>query len=229
MQMANPYGPPPPLVRTKTAPVFQTRGAPDGAHGLSQTMSHSSRSSQLSGSTAVSTASTTSLASASTLTPTAQPPSNGQVVATNNIINQRADASRSLYQICMNLIQRLRQVPGFESHLPDLDGNAEDPVAALWACLRKGTPLVTIYNALQPAEPIQIDESMSEAKKPKFAAFKFYEACLKVLKISSGDCFALNDLFGTDTTGFVKVCLQLHILVSLCAWCRDSVATGSRC
>ncbi|RFU24100.1 hypothetical protein B7463_g12238, partial [Scytalidium lignicola] len=213
MQMANPYGAPPPLTRTNTAPVYQTRTNTESVHGLSQTMSHSSRSSQVSGTTALTSASTTSLSSTNTSATSIQPPSNGQVIATNNIINQRADASRSLYQICVNLIQRLAQVPDFDRHLSDLDNNAEDPVTALWSCLRKGTPLLTIYNSLQPSEPLRIDDSVSEAKRPKFAAFKFYEACLKELKIPSEDCFALTDLFGDDTTGFVKVTQVINFVL----------------
>lgn len=197
------------LSRTNTAPVFQTRSA-----GLSQTMSHSSRSSQLSGSTAFTSSSSTSLssmASSTTLTPpTPVSTTSSTVVATDNIINQRADASRSLYQICVNLRQRLAQVPGFNAHLNESDdedqGEDMDPVSSLWRCLRKGTPLMTIYNSLQPPEPLQIDDKIAETKKPKIAAFKFVKACLEGdLKLPPGECFSLQDLFGDDTTGFVKV------------------------
>ncbi len=81
-----------------------------------------------------------------------------------------------------------------------------DPVSSLWRCLRKGTPLLTIYNSLQPPEPLRIDEKLPEAKRPKIAAFKFVEACLKgELQLPPGECFSLQDLFGDDTTGFVKV------------------------
>jgi cell division control protein 24 len=184
-------------------------------------MSHNSRSSQLSGSTVYSS-STTSLSSMSTsatlVPPQAAPVNGGPVIATNNIINQKADASRSLYQICVNLRQRLTQVPRFNIHLTDSDDEDEgeedmDPVSSLWRCLRKGTPLITLYNALQPAEPLQeIDEKMPAVKKSKMAAFKFVEACLKDLKLPPGDCFALSDLFGDDTTGFVKVrCILVGI------------------
>jgi cell division control protein 24 len=142
--------------------------------------------------------------------PPAATPNGGPVVATNNIINQRADASRSLYQICVNSRQRLSQVPGFEAHLMDSDDEDEgedmDPVSSLWRCLRKGTPLLTIYNSLQTPEPLRIDENLPEAKRPKIAAFKFVEACLKgELHLPPGECFSLQDLFGDDTTGFVKV------------------------
>lgn len=66
---------------------------------------------------------------------------------------------------------------------------------------------MTIYNSLQPPEPLQIDDKIPENKRPKIAAFKFVEACLKGdLKLPPGECFSLQDLFGDDTTGFVKVC-----------------------
>jgi len=50
-----------------------------------------------------------------------------------------------------------------------------------------------------------MDEATA-AKNPKKPAFKFVEACLRDLKLPPGECFTLSDLFGDDTTGFVKVC-----------------------
>ena len=104
-------------------------------------------------------------------------------------------------------------MPGFDSHLNDTDNEEQgvdmDPVSSLWRCLQKGTPLMTIYNALQPAEPLQMDEAMA-AKNPKKPAFKFVEACLRDLKMPPGECFTLSDLFGDDTTGFVKVCRDFN-------------------
>src|SRR4051812_10239108 len=87
------------------------------------------RASQLSGATAfTSTTSLNSLASSATLVNSQAPaPTSGQVVATSNIINQRADASRSLYQICVSLKQRLAQVPGFEEYSNQLEHMAQDP------------------------------------------------------------------------------------------------------
>lgn len=161
------------------------------------------------------------MTSSATLVPqTPMPTNGGPVVATNNIINQRADASRSLYQICVNLRQRLAQVPNFNTHLNDSDDEDEgedmDPVSSLWRCLRKGTPLMTIYNSLQPPEPLQIDDKIPENKRPKIAAFKFVEACLKGdLKLPPGECFSLQDLFGDDTTGFVKVTQVINIVLDV--------------
>jgi cell division control protein 24 len=137
-------------------------------------------------------------------------PNNGPVQATNNIINQRADASRSLYQICRATRQRLTQIPDFDAHLNDSDDEDEgedmDPVSSLWRCLRKGVPLMTIYNVLQPPEPLRIEDNVPPSRRPKAAAFKFVEKCLRELKLPPGDCFTISDLFGDDTTGFVKVC-----------------------
>ncbi len=206
MEMAAPPGPG--LTRMFTAPALPTtRPGAGGPYPGGTGPGSGPRSSKLSGSTMFSSASSASLTTMSSST-TVVSPSNGTVVATNNIINQRADASRSLYQICVNFRQRLRKVPGFDVHFNDMDGEEEDedPVTSLWRCLRKGIPLMTIYNALQPAEPLRIDEAtVPEAKRPKSAAFKFVQACLKDLKLPPGECFVLSDLFGDDTTGFVKV------------------------
>lgn len=166
-------------------------------------MTTAPRSSQLSGSThhAGSSASLNSLNSAATVVPS----QNGaNVVATTNIINQKADASRSLYQICISLKQRLRQVPGFQPFLDDLDPS--DPVDPLWNLFRSGYPLLVIYNSLQPAEALKVeDPNASEAKKSKIAIFKFVQACMKDLKVPPGECFVITDLMGNDTSGFVKV------------------------
>lgn len=107
-------------------------------------------------------------------------------------------------------------MPGFDLHLNDSDDEDEgedmDPVDSLWRCLQKGVPLMTIYNALRPAEPLRIDEAtVPEAKRPKSAAFKFVQACLKDLKLPPGECFVLSDLFRDDTTGFVKVSPNNHL------------------
>ncbi|KAL9473283.1 hypothetical protein ACSS6W_007663 [Trichoderma asperelloides] len=187
-----------PLLRTNTAPVFQSH--PNGAGGLPhQSMSSSApRTSQLSGSTAYAGSSTSLTSLNSDMTVVA----NGPVVATSNIINQKADASRSLYQICISLKQRLAQVPGFEQFLEHLDPT--DPVDPLWNLLRSGYPLLLIYNTLRPAEPLAVDDpNASDAKKSKIAIFKFVQACMKELQVPPADSFVITDLMGTDTSGFV--------------------------
>lgn len=170
------------------------------------------RTSQLSGSaTFPSTNSSTSVNSLSTAT-TISAPANGQVVATSNIINQRADASRSLYQICVSLKQRLAKVPGFEGYMEQLEFMAADPdeggpVESLWKLLRTGYPLIALFNALQPDTPLQLQEQpgVSEAKRSKIAILRFVEACKSKLMIPPTEVFIITDLAGNDTTGFVKV------------------------
>ncbi|KAI1388970.1 uncharacterized protein F4822DRAFT_443723 [Hypoxylon trugodes] len=201
----------PALLRTNTAPVFPA----DNKYGPMSTSTMSSlRTSQLSGSTALnsSNSSLTSM-SASTIVP---PASNGNVVPTANIINQKADASRSLYQICIALKLRLARVPGFEAHLDALasaPGGEDGPVESVWNLLRTGLPLLTIYNSLQPESPLEIDPAASEARRPKLAIFKFVEACMKQLKIPASESFVISDLMGNDTTGFVKVTQVLNIVL----------------
>ncbi|KAI9821349.1 MAG: hypothetical protein M1826_000720 [Phylliscum demangeonii] len=145
------------------------------------------------------------------------PPEPGNVVPTDNIINQLADSSKSLYQICVKLRQRLAEVPGFRPHLDAMEQEeADDPMTAMWRCLKKGYPLLTIYNALQPATPIEIDPGkVSEAKRPKDAAFKFSEACKTHLHFPPEECFLIKDLHGDDTTGFVKVIAAVNRVLDL--------------
>ena len=88
------------------------------------------------------------------------------------------------------------------------DGDYLDPVTAMWNCLRRGFPLMTVYNALQPTRPLGVDPArFGESKIGKAATFQFLRACLDELRIPSNEVFLITDLYGEDTTGFVKVCL----------------------
>ncbi|PGG96456.1 hypothetical protein AJ79_09581 [Helicocarpus griseus UAMH5409] len=137
------------------------------------------------------------------------PVNGGPVMAEDNIINRRG--GESLFQSCANLKKRLAEVPGFEAHMAEMEEmdrneDAIDPVASVWRCLRQGYPLMTIFNASNPAEPLNIDpEKVPEGRRPKAAAFKFLQACLQDLEFPQQDCFLITDLYGENTTGFVKV------------------------
>lgn len=141
--------------------------------------------------------------------PTSAP--NGVPQINQNIMNRRAGADSSLYQICVNLRKRLAEVPGFQEHIAEMEeeeadaNDATDPVTSMWNCLRRGFPLMTIYNAFRPAQPLTVDRNISEAKMGKHAAFKFLQACLHDLKFSPAEMFLITDLYGENTTGFVKV------------------------
>lgn len=127
-------------------------------------------------------------------------------------MNIRAGEESSLYQICMNLRMRLATVPGFEGHIAEMEeeeaetADSIDPVTLMWNSLRRGYPLMTVYNALRPAKPLNVDSSkVKEKDLPKAATFEFLKACMSDLKFKPGECFLITDLYGEDTTGFVKV------------------------
>ena len=141
----------------------------------------------------------------------------------DNIMNRKGGVNSSLYQSCLALRKRLAEVPDFEPHLEEMDqeerdsGDTTDPVTSMWQMLRQGIPLMTIYNALQPKVLIKIDTSKvtNEANYPKAATFKFLQACLGELKFPANECFLITDLYGQDTTGFVKVCNQIYVISRL--------------
>ncbi|KAF4179838.1 hypothetical protein CNMCM8927_000568 [Aspergillus lentulus] len=145
--------------------------------------------------------------------------SNGGPVAEDNIINRRG--GESIYQSCVNLKKRLAEVPNFEPHLREMEEEDEklgntDPVASLWNCLRNGYPLLTIYNASDPPELLEIDPSkVPEAKRPKAATFKFLQASLQELAFPQQDCFLITDLYGDSTTGFIKVIKMVNRVLDI--------------
>ncbi|KAL2142354.1 hypothetical protein VTI28DRAFT_1246 [Corynascus sepedonium] len=205
------------LLRMNTGPVA-TMDVIDRSNSMG--VPSAPRASQLPGSATFPT--TNSSSSVNSLSTATTAPSNGQVVATSNIINQRADASRSLYQICVSLKQRLAKVPGFEPYMEELEQMAADPdeggpVESLWKLLRTGYPLLTIYNSLQPDTPLQVQEghAMSQAKRSKIAILRFVEACKSKLMLPTTEVFIITDLAGNDTSGFVKVTSVINHVLDL--------------
>ncbi len=129
-----------------------------------------------------------------------------------NIMNWKGGVNSSLYQSCLALKKRLAEVPGFEVHLNEMDeeeresDDSTDPVTSMWNMLRRGYPLMDIFNALKPAVPLDVNHgTVAESKLGKAASYKFMQACLEELKFPIQECFLISDLYGTDTTGFVKV------------------------
>lgn len=145
----------------------------------------------------------------------ATPVNGGPVEASDNVLNKRADKDTSLFQRCLTLQMRLRAIPGFERWLNEEEDRADDdepvdPVTLLWRTFRRGYPLMELYNALGPHTPLVIPnakaDEKSQKKNEKIATYKFIQACVNELGISQETCFMLMDLYGDDTTGFVKVC-----------------------
>ena len=126
----------------------------------------------------------------------------------DSVLNRRGDKEASLFQICVNLRQRLSAFPGFEDKLQEEEedaGDDADPVTILWRFLRRGYPLMELYNALGPRTMLEVDPNkVQEKKRGQAATYKFMQACKEHLGIN--ETFMVTDLYGDDTTGFVKVC-----------------------
>ena len=147
------------------------------------------------------------------------PPPSDIPKAELSIMNRRAGSDSSLYQICMNLRSRLATVPGFGQHEQEMIAEEEeshdsiDPVTLMWNSLRRGYPLMTVYNALKKGKPLDVDASrIKEKDLGKAATFKFLQACMSELKFLPSELFLITDLYGEDTTGFVKVRLETNFL-----------------
>ncbi|KAF2159707.1 hypothetical protein M409DRAFT_70883 [Zasmidium cellare ATCC 36951] len=140
------------------------------------------------------------------------------VKPTDNIMNSVADASSSLFQICVALRQRLLGVPGFNDCLLAEEEDADDdtdPVTLLWRLFRRGYPLILLYNALQPDQPLSMPQGVKEEKRGKAATLQFVRACMNELKIPQEELFIITDLYGDDTTGFVKIARVVNRVLDL--------------
>ena len=230
------YGAPYILHRTQTAPMpthmsnpsgagshFSTGGSKMNSHhstgqnSLVHSQGHTSSNYSIQSQPSSRSSDTTQGTTTSTLFPPPMPSNaaavaaaqNGDLVtATDNVMNSVADASSSLFQICVSLRQRLHGVPGFSESLLEEEEDADedtDPVTLLWRTFRRGYPLMLLYNALRPNQPLTIPTGVREEKKGKAATFKFLQACSVDLGFPLEEMFIISDLYGDDTTGFVKV------------------------
>jgi cell division control protein 24 len=144
---------------------------------------------------------------------------NGGPVAEDNIINRRGN--EGIYQSCVNLKKRLAEVPDFEPYLQEMEEQDRvqgtgDPVASLWDFLRRGYPLLAIYNASLPNEPLEVDTTkVPEARRPKAATFKFLQAAIQELAFPQQDCFLITDLYGDNTIGFTKVIKMVNRVLDI--------------
>ncbi|KAF2853327.1 hypothetical protein T440DRAFT_516029 [Plenodomus tracheiphilus IPT5] len=144
--------------------------------------------------------------------PPGTPVNGGPVEASDNVLNKRADKDTSLFQRCLTLQLRLRAIPGFDRWMAEEENKADDdadPVTLLWRTFRRGYPLMELYNALGPATLLNVPSSKTDEKSlkknEKMATYKFMASCVAELHIPQESCFILGDLYGDDTTGFVKV------------------------
>ena len=140
----------------------------------------------------------------------------------DNIVNRKGGVNSSLYQMCLALRARLARVPEFEPWLEEMEAEEQeedadtDPVTSMWNMLRRGQPLLTIFNAIGPQKRLELEVSkLSVDKFGKKATFMFLQGCIGELKIPPTDVFIVTDLYGTDTTGFVKVLRVVNVVLDL--------------
>ncbi|CAG8522326.1 3564_t:CDS:2 [Funneliformis mosseae] len=140
----------------------------------------------------------------------------------SNTLNRPAQASQSLYPLCIDLLERLYCVEGFEQYLIQGQNNVSnnssivgtptsengpnsiirnDPITLLWQTFRLGYPLCALYNALKPQTELKI----TIETKPKDSVYKFLAACMKELQFKSEQLFTITQLYQDDTNGFVNV------------------------
>ncbi|KAL7770205.1 hypothetical protein CFE70_000138 [Pyrenophora teres f. teres 0-1] len=193
---------PPPSPSKQTAHARMTSTGPPAL------MSHQSFQSTYSSYSHSSARDTQSTQATSTSTLFQQPPNafgaatpvnnGGPVEASDNVLNKRADKDTSLFQRCLTLQMRLRFIPGFDRWMAEEEGKADDdadPVTLLWRTFRRGYPLMELSK----------QDEKSLKKNEKMACYKFIQSCVSELGIPQESCFILGDLYGDDTTGFVKV------------------------
>ena len=211
------------LVRTVTAPAgppqarLQTSNSSASIHQYDNPHhSHNSTNSQPSRSSERSSDSTQNTTSSTLFPfPTAhsQPLSSpspapnavagGPVLAADHVMNKAAAVDESLFQKCKTLRDRLRDIPGFEDHClraeQELKMSDQDPSMILFHVFGKGYPLLSIYNVLNPADPLTVDEGkVKEGKRAQAAIYKFTQACVQVLGFPQQDCFMVTDLKAND-------------------------------
>ncbi|KAK3826642.1 MAG: CDC24 calponin-domain-containing protein [Linnemannia elongata] len=129
----------------------------------------------------------------------------------------------SLYQSCLNLIERLAGVPDFEQYL-DQDllhhlqadsawgaSTPNDPVTQLWILFRLGTPLACILNGLRPHQQFNLQStelSLANVNGCKEFVFHFIVACLQDFKFEKENVFTISELYHDNTNGFVKTGIE---------------------
>jgi cell division control protein 24 len=129
---------------------------------------------------------------------------------------------RTLFENCLELGLQLSQFPGLsEIFATDREcikeadplsvsfGLEADPLSIIIQVFRRGTPLLMLLERVPGIQNLahltRLEDAIDEQKIPKVATFRFIKACIDDLGFQPHECFSVTDLFGTDTTGFIKV------------------------
>lgn len=139
-------------------------------------------------------------------------------------ITNKPSNGTSLYHLCRSVLDRLSLVEGMQYYLDyeiitpcsssvmssesssTTNSSSNDPLTKLWELCRRGTPLATLFNALNPVEPLKLNfcqqQQTNECKK---TVYHFIVACRNQLSFKEEQVFTLSDVYKDNTNGFVKV------------------------
>ncbi|KUJ22170.1 uncharacterized protein LY89DRAFT_395334 [Mollisia scopiformis] len=122
-----------------------------------------------------------------------------------------ARGPKSLCEECLELELRLSRIPGIPEYFEKVtdDHLEEDPLTRLILVLRQGLPLLMILEKFQGFEHCtEVGSDYNDPLKlPKAATYKFISTCVHQdgLRLAPDKCFSVSELFGHDSTGFMKV------------------------
>ncbi|BGP43224.1 Guanine nucleotide exchange factor for Cdc42p [Rhodotorula kratochvilovae] len=96
-------------------------------------------------------------------------------------------------------------------------GAQTDPVSQVLSVLRLGASLCFLFNQLGHAHQLDVNPqaTLSNLKACQRGAAHFIMACKQDLRWPEGDLFAVNELYGQDTNGVVKVVHTVTKLLDL--------------
>ncbi|KAI9481159.1 MAG: hypothetical protein EXX96DRAFT_481644 [Benjaminiella poitrasii] len=137
-------------------------------------------------------------------------------------ITNKPSTGTSLYHTCRSVLDKLALVEGMTyylefEHLSLIQSNSgsNDPLTKLWELCRRGAPLLTLFNALDPAEPLKMDFNATHINECKKMVYHFIVACRNQLQFKEDDLFTLSDLYKDNTNGFIKVINTVDLILQL--------------
>ncbi|ORZ15329.1 hypothetical protein BCR42DRAFT_51753 [Absidia repens] len=103
-----------------------------------------------------------------------------------------------------------------------------DPLSKLCYLCRRGTPLFTLFNALNTNQPLKMDPNpkLNQVNNCKANVYHFLVACRKQLLFPEEELFAVSDLYVDDTNGFVKV---VNTVLKILQLLEDKGIISSQC
>ncbi|CAO3593038.1 unnamed protein product [Absidia cylindrospora] len=103
-----------------------------------------------------------------------------------------------------------------------------DPLSKLCYLCRRGTPLFTLFNALNTKQPLKMDPNpkLNQVNNCKASVYHFLVACRKQLLFPEEELFTVSDLYVDDTNGFVKV---VNTVLKILQLLEDKGIISSQC